>query len=344
MREPHPLPMIEDPACPACRSSDWRELGSRRYTAPAAGGAGPSYLRRRLEVLFGLWCPGTSELTIHSLLCRGCGMVIYRPRPEQADLDAKYRHLAAGNRSAQAAGALSPGADTARKEAIVRARARELFRAVECLSGRTPRDLDVLDYGGGSGRLLATFLEHGCRCDLVDLGGDPVAGVRKAGSTLADLPPGNAYDLVVAAHVLEHLADPLAVVRDLRSRLRPDGRLFVEVPMEIWGRPPLHAEPVTHVNFFTRTSLRYLLEAAGLTVLRCRYVSAVHPLEHGRHFAAIRALASPAPADRRPARPGPGDAEPLLSAHPLRRLQSALRFPRAVASYVVDRLRTRRAS
>jgi SAM-dependent methyltransferase len=167
----------------------------------------------------------------------------------------------------------------------------------------------------------------------------PWPGVHRVGDTLAALSPDNTYDLIVASHVIEHLADPLGVVRTMGGHLRPGGLLYVEVPMEIWGRPPLQSEPLTHINFFTATSLRYLLEAAGLTVRQCRLASSRHP--GGRRYAAIKAVAvraadGPPPAPPEP--PGPGEAERFLSARPWRRLQCALRCPRVAASALRERL------
>lgn len=327
--------MIEHPSCPLCQASNLRAIGSRRYVAPPADRASASYVNRRLAVLFDLWCPGRSELEVTSLLCDGCGLIIYGPRPSQAELDAKYNVL-----HGRSAGESPAAAPVAVREATHGARAQEIYRTVASLSGRQPVGLRVLDYGGGSGRLMAPFLQSGCPCDLVDLSNDQIAGVRKVGSTLDDLPAASTYDLIIASHVMEHVADPLAIVRALAAHLQPDGQMFVEVPMEVWGRPPLHPEPVTHVNFFTRTSLRYMLEAAGLRVVRCRYISSVHPLKHGSRFAAIKALAVRAPGAGRPPLPGPGDAEELLSPLPLQRLRSALRYPRAVASSIGYRIRS----
>jgi SAM-dependent methyltransferase len=52
--------------------------------------------------------------------------------------------------------------------------------------------------------------------------------VSEAGR-LHDVPDG-VYDLVLASHVLEHVANPLAALAEWRRVLRPDGRLVLVLP------------------------------------------------------------------------------------------------------------------
>ena len=152
---------------------------------------------------------------------------------KSSDLDAKYAFL----NQFEAAG-VRGGAN-----AVDRARGREIFDAVRRMSGRAIGGGAVLDYGGGDGRLMEPFRSVGCHCELVDYSPRPVPGVVKKGDTLRDLADDQRYDWIVASHVIEHVADPLGELRALRGHLLPDGILFVEVPFEIWGRPPLPEEP-----------------------------------------------------------------------------------------------------
>lgn len=326
--------MIDDPTCPVCSLSCWREIGSRRYSRPAES-KGSHYVNQRLGVLFDVWLPGQSSVEVRAVLCEACGMVIQRPRPEAADLDAKYHYLR-DRQAAVPASAMGSARVVASANSVERG--AEMQRAISRLAGRRIRDLNVLDYGGGDGQLMQPFLQANCHCELVDYAPHQLAGVRKIGDTLASVPADRRYDLVIASHVVEHLADPLAVVASLAERLAPGGLLYVEVPMEIWGQPPLQAEPVTHINFFSRSSLRCLLEAAGLQVLDCQLASSRHPT--GRRFAAVKAVATQGSPGARPPLPGPAEVERLLSPHPLRRLQAAASSPRVVVSALRHRLRS----
>ena len=69
-------------------------------------------------------------------------------------------------------------------------------------------------------------------------------------------------DTVVAFQTLEHVPEPATMVREMSRVLRPGGCLILTAP-HIWG---LHEEPHDYFRF-TKYGLRYLLEAAQLTVL-----------------------------------------------------------------------------
>jgi len=82
--------------------------------------------------------------------------------------------------------------------------------------------------------------------------------------------------------VLEHVADPLAFLKEIASNLRELGNLLIIVPNEmnplqrcIQGKGDWWVSPV-HVNYFTSDSLRTLLCKAGFIV---QHESATFPIE-----------------------------------------------------------------
>jgi SAM-dependent methyltransferase len=154
--------------------------------------------------------------------------------------------------------------------------------------------LSVLDFGGGTGRLMQAFLERKYECSLIDYPGRKLPGVKYLGSQLTDIEPECSFDLIVCSHVLEHLADPYDVVVSLRPFLAKEGILYIEVPLEIWKKAPLPDEPVTHINYFTVDSLRILLERAGFDVVSCKNGAYIN--ENGKPGLAIRAWAKQATA------------------------------------------------
>jgi len=245
--------------CPSCAGGSWRRLGEARFDA-AESETVSDYVRKRYRVLFESWCPGEAECTVTFLACETRGMVVYSPRPSEAELDEKYRFLVgldAGN-SRDRAGDPSDAW-----------RARDLYRQLRPFVSAS-RAARILDFGGGDGRLLAHLLRDGHECAIIDWCAQPVAGVRWLGHTLDEIDPGEKFDIIVASHVMEHVAGPREVLQALGRLLVPGGIVYVEVPLEIWGGPPRMAEPVTHVNFFVPGSLVRLLWNSGFSIERCK--------------------------------------------------------------------------
>jgi 2-polyprenyl-3-methyl-5-hydroxy-6-metoxy-1,4-benzoquinol methylase len=92
------------------------------------------------------------------------------------------------------------------------------------------------------------------------------------------------FDAIVAADVLEHLKDPLAVLNRLRPFLKPDGFFVISVPNVAHGSVRLALLSgrfqygdiglldSTHLRFFTRETLERLLDEAELGLIEmCRH-------------------------------------------------------------------------
>lgn len=83
-------------------------------------------------------------------------------------------------------------------------------------------------------------------------------------------------DVVVCRHVIEHVASPLALLRDVRAALdrRPDARVFFETPCVDWI---LRNQVVwdffyEHCSLFSAGSMRLAFESAGFEVLQTSHV------------------------------------------------------------------------
>jgi SAM-dependent methyltransferase len=111
----------------------------------------------------------------------------------------------------------------------------------------------------------------------------PALARLPAGGAVVDLealPRLPACDAVLSGDTLEHLNDPEGMLRRIHAALSPAGRLLVSVPNVanvhvrlnlLAGRFPYADRGIldrTHRVFFTRASLRELLEKAGFAVER----------------------------------------------------------------------------
>lgn len=126
----------------------------------------------------------------------------------------------------------------------------------------------ALDVGCGNGVLLRVLSER--RPDwrlfgheLSDLHAESLARIpgfeRLFCGALREVPSG--LDVITMMHALEHVPDPVEALSDLRSKLQPDGCLFVEVPNgEI---TPFDLVIADHVSHFTRFDLTRLFGRAG---------------------------------------------------------------------------------
>ena len=152
-----------------------------------------------------------------------------------------------------------------------------------------PRGLRVLDLGCGGGHNGALLKRAGAREVVgVELHAGAAAQARKrldavvqgdlAHLDLAQL-GDEPFDAILASDVLEHLADPEAVLARALTHLRPGGAVVVSLPnvahvvvfanllMKRWPRRSSGIFDRTHLRFFAKRDMVRLLEGAGLRVL-----------------------------------------------------------------------------
>lgn len=80
---------------------------------------------------------------------------------------------------------------------------------------------------------------------------------------------GNKYDLIYMSHTLEHVDDPVGVLKKLRGALARDGSIYIEVPnIEIIGDSTIVEEFFInkHRYHFSVASLVNTIELSGLSV------------------------------------------------------------------------------
>ena len=193
--------------------------------------------------------------------CDDCGHMQLREIPSDAELERAYGQAASD--------------DYLDEEAGQRATARDLLERLERHVERGP----LLDLGCWVGFLLDEARARGW---------DPVTGVepsefasshardqlgldvRTADLMAADLPTGH-YRAVVMGDVIEHLPEPGAALDRIAALLAPGGAVMLMLPdagsrlARVMGARWWSVIP-THVQYFTRGSLRGLLETHGFAL------------------------------------------------------------------------------
>lgn len=130
----------------------------------------------------------------------------------------------------------------------------------------------VFDIGCGRGLLLDELSALGWITAGCDPEADAIETARLKGHSVTaecfEPRPDFESDLVILGDVLEHVADPLSMLRDVRQILRPGGRFYVRVPdleevnFDTFG----DVFGLQHRIWFTRDTLREALAFAGFEV------------------------------------------------------------------------------
>src|SRR6266478_969115 len=132
------------------------------------------------------------------------------------------------------------------------------------------------ELGVGQGHLYQLFVKRGWKCTGVDPG-DWAGRFPNVYRDLSDVGPALSADLLVVFDVLEHVSDPVSVLRSLRKLAASKARLYCAMP----NRESLRARrdrqtwrmllPLGHVNYYSKKSITQALRLAGFAV---RYVRA----------------------------------------------------------------------
>jgi 2-polyprenyl-3-methyl-5-hydroxy-6-metoxy-1,4-benzoquinol methylase len=234
--------------------------------------------------------------------CGGCGALYAREIPDAATLERLYR--SEGEQDAwRAATPAKAEASAADRELLA-----DLARGGFSLAGKR-----LLDVGCGAGGLLRAARDAGMQPAGLEVNPETARSTRGLGfevheGTVEDYDgePGS-FDAVTLNQVLEHLADPAAVVRRLGALLRPGGRLVFATPhagsrsIRIFGARHVHVFSFAHLQLFSLGAIDALARGAGLSVVHAASDGSVDvvpddlvcvPLGLGEHRASYVPLAS----------------------------------------------------
>lgn len=192
--------------------------------------------------------------------CARCGFVQVRERPSAEALEAMY------GETYFARGKYDDGF----------AQRRENHRRLALMDRAGVRPgAHVLDVGCGPGDFIAFAGE---RFDMwgLDVSPSAIEEARRRCPRVADQLasgfveeqryPAGFFDAVVMWDVVEHLWDPLAVLHQLVTCLRPGGAILLSTPdigavtARLMGPRWAFMTPPEHLGFFSRSSLHFLLE------------------------------------------------------------------------------------
>jgi len=137
----------------------------------------------------------------------------------------------------------------------------------------------IFDIGGRDGFRLCDLAEGGYICKVFD----PIQydacnkKIIKNNLWSFQISKDEKADLIIMCNVLEHCVDLHKIINDCYEHLNEGGFLFIEVPCDIFSfldwlfyyriiKENLNID-ITHHVFFSQKSLKYLIQAEGITVL-----------------------------------------------------------------------------
>jgi 2-polyprenyl-3-methyl-5-hydroxy-6-metoxy-1,4-benzoquinol methylase len=155
----------------------------------------------------------------------------------------------------------------------------------------------LLDVGCGDGSLIRLLQSYGWHAEGCDMDPRAVEAARVRG---LDVHLGRleergyrdgTFDVVTMRHLVEHVPDPIALLREVRRILKETGRLVALTPnAESWGHRMYGSawrglEPPRHLHMFTARALGRMASEAGLGVVRCEAVCRAYDVLRASHGA-----------------------------------------------------------
>lgn len=157
--------------------------------------------------------------------------------------------------------------------------AKERVEILRKWSGRNPEACRLLDIGCGTGWFLDFCRQQGYSVAGQEFGKELAAHTEKRldakiwSCPVADIEQGTSFNIITLFDVLEHTADPFAMLSEVKRLLQPGGISLIFVPnLHSLGASILQEEsalvaPAEHLLYFTKTSLQHLVEKVGFELL-----------------------------------------------------------------------------
>jgi hypothetical protein len=212
---------------------------------------------------------GTAYSICRSLSCDDCGFLFLDIRFSASELENLYRDYR-GEAYTRLREHYEPGY-TLRNETLNAG--ADYIDAVEAfLRPHLAGPIVVLDWGGDTGK-NTPFRGEAKTVDVFDISSKAtlpgVASVDKVEAL------SKHYSLVVCSNVLEHVPYPSDLLFEIQEAMDEDTILYIEVPFEtlIRTNPDMQDLPKKkkywheHINFYSRQSLRRLLNNVGFEIV-----------------------------------------------------------------------------
>lgn len=200
---------------------------------------------------------------LRTVICLSCGLIWSDPRPTEGEIRAYY----SCDYRQEYKGVYQP-----EFKHIYRDTHSALLR-YGFLCEVLHKNSAILDIGSGTGVFVYVLRKMGFNA----AGLEPNEGYAKYSidelrvpvqvGFIQDIEDSTKYDLITLHHVLEHLDDPLGILRKTAPLLKDDGFLAIEVPnAENLRQDPKNRYHAAHFYTFNPETLEYIGQKAGFEV------------------------------------------------------------------------------
>jgi SAM-dependent methyltransferase len=262
--------------CPVCGSTDQSKLFATEHLDQDSLDENAFASRKRPE-----------HMRLRMVECPACDLVYVSPVPSAEVLASLYEH-AAFESAAEA-----------------RYAARTYGEAIAGLASRLSDRDGALDIGTGEGAFLGELLGLGfTNVGGVEPSSDPIAAAAPDVRELIEqgvfgpgVRPEGSLSLITCFQTIEHVPDPMTMVRDAVAQLKPGGMLAIvchdrraPVNRALGLRSPI--VDIEHMQLFSPRSIGELLTRGGLAAVGRSVIHNRYPL---KYWARLLPLPGPLP-------------------------------------------------
>ena len=132
--------------------------------------------------------------------------------------------------------------------------------------------ISILDWGGDTGVNTPFNKQKNNNLDIFDISNKNC--LQYGNSVNKEIAQSKNYDLIICSNVLEHVSYPSSILNDIYKTMDRCSILYIEVPfenimsMDNIKLPESKKHWHEHINFFSETSLRVLVQNAGLSIIK----------------------------------------------------------------------------